>query len=149
MTIMLSTAGVLSTLSGGIALDTTVTTMGNEIYDGDSVETWRAYGVDNGVDYLSLGGFGALGSYTYTDGGSNYTEAGAPTSNADDLFFCLNATGIPNTDNTFVSIDYDGTNYLRTGASFTDGTGSCCTWRWLNINPNGPTTGNPALVVNI
>jgi len=156
MTAIMMAAAGLSIPFGGAALDTTITTMGNAIYDADSAQSWRAYGYTSGVDYLALGNFGAIGSATYTDGGSNsrtisaiyYTEAGAPT-NDDDLFFCLNATSISNTDTTFVSIDYNGVNYTRASATYTATTGSCSTWRWLAINPNGPVTGNPALVVNI
>lgn len=141
----------------GPALDTTITTMGNAIYDADSIDSWRVYGYNSGVDWGSYANFGAIGSATYTDGGSNsrtisaiyYHEIGSPSTASDDLMFCLNATSISNTDTTFVSIDYNGQNYTRASATYTATTGSCSTWRWSNINPDGPTTGTPALAVNI
>ena len=156
MTAIVMAAAGLAVPFGGAALDTTITSMGSAIYSADSVDEWRAYGYTSGVDYLGLSDFGTIGAATYTDGGSNsrtisaiyYTEAGAP-SNDDNLHFCLNATSISNSDTTFVSIDYNGTNYLRSAATYTATTGSCSTWRWLNINPNGPVSGTPALVVNI
>jgi len=158
MTIMLSTAGVLSTLSGGIALDTTITSMGSVIYDGDSVEDWRAYGYDGGVDRFVYSSFGTIGDDTYTDGGSTsrtisaiyYHESGSADSRSDDLYLCLNATSIADTDTTFVSLEYNGELYTRASRLTYSGTlGSCSSWRWSNISPNGPTSGNPVVIINI
>jgi len=152
--IMMAAAGNTVPFTG-IALDTTVTVASGFWTAISSLTSYFGYGYALGVDYLSLGNFGSIGSATYTDGGSNsrtisgiyYTDGALGDS--DDLFFCLNATSIGNTDTTFVSIDYNGTNYLRSAATYTATTGSCSTWRWLNINPNGPVSGTPALVVNI
>lgn len=156
MTAIVMAAAGLAVPFSGTALNTTITSMGSAIYEADSVDSWSAFGYASGVDYLTLSNFGTIGAATYTDGGSNsrtisaiyYTEDGAP-SNEDDLYFCLNATSISNTDTTFVSIDYNGVNYTRASATYTPTTGSCSTWRWLAINPNGPVSGTPALVVNI
>ena len=140
------------------ALDTTITSMGNAIYDADSMDTWRVYGYTSGVDYYSYANFGSIGSATYTDGGSNsrtisaiyYHEPGSLNARADDLVFCLNATSISDTDTTFVSIEYNGVTYTRSSrSSYSPTFGSCSTWIWANINPDGPTTGNPAVVINI
>jgi len=155
MTAIMMAAAGNTVPSGGIALDTTVTVGSGFWTSISSVTSYFGYGYALGVDYLGLGNFGSIGSATYTDGGSNsrtisaiyYTDGALGDS--DDLFFCLNATSIGNTDATFVSIDYNGTNYTRASATYTATTGSCSTWRWLNITPNGPVSGTPALVVNI
>jgi hypothetical protein len=140
----------------GPALDTTVTIGSGIYFAAGTSTTYYAYGYASGVDYLSLSNFGSIGTATYTDGGSNsrtisaiyYTEPSA-SGNADDLYFCLNATGISNSDTTFVSIEYNGQTYTRSSATYTGSTGSCSTWRWLDINPNGPTIGTPNLKVFI
>jgi hypothetical protein len=139
------------------ALDTTITTMGNAVYESDSSGTWRAYGFNNGVDRYSYANFGAIGSATYTDGGSNsrtisglyYHESGGSDAREDDLVLSLNATSIANTDTTFVSLVYNGTTYLRSAATYNGTLGSCSSWTWSNINPDGPTTGNPAVKIFI
>ncbi|MGV7235327.1 MAG: hypothetical protein ACQ9ET_03625, partial [Nitrosomonadaceae bacterium] len=140
------------------ALDTTVT-VGSTTYAASGTSSlWFAYGYALGVDYLAIANMGSIGSATYTDGGSNSRtvsaiywtdDSPAPGSDEDNLHFCLNAQSISNTDTTFVSIDYNGTNYLRSAATYTATTGSCSTWRWININPNGPTGGTVAFKVNI
>lgn len=142
----------------GPALDTTITSMGNTIYDADSIDSWRVYGYNSGVDYYSYANFGSIGSATYTDGGSNsrtisaiyYHEPGSPNARADDLVLSMNATSVPDTDTTFVSLEYNGVSYTRTSRSVYSGTfGSASSWIWQNINPNGPTTGNPAVKIFI
>lgn len=149
------TVAMTSCFPKGPALDTTITSMGSDIYyvAGTST-TYFAYGYTSGVDYLSLGNFGSIGSATYSDGGGTtrtisgiyYTEPSGDA-DGDDLFFCLNTTSISNSNTTFVSIEYNGQTYTRSSATYTASTGSCSTWRWLNINPNGPTTGTPSLKV--
>lgn len=147
--------------AGGGGLDTTVT-VGSGVYDSVQTSTtgsidYFAFGYASGVDRLSLSNFGSIGTATYTDGGSNsrtvsgiyYTEVGGSASQDDNLYLSLNATSIPNTAATFVSIDYNGTNYLRTAATYSGTLGSCSSWQWTNINPNGPTSGTPAFKVNI
>ena len=142
---------------GSAALDTTITTMGNQTYDADSVDTWKAYGYTSGVDRWSYGNFGAIGSATYTDGGSNsrtisgiyYHDVGSTDGRADDLVLSLNAMSISNTDTTFVSLEYNGQTYTRSSATYSGTLGSCSSWTWANINPDGPTSGTPAVVINI
>lgn len=152
--------GVMSANENG--LDTTVT-IGSAIYDsvqtgtspGSSID-YRAYGYANGVDYLSLSNFGSMGEDQFKDAtwtlrtvsAIYYTELGAPGTNDDDLYFCLNATSISNSANTFDDIEYNGVTYTRASSTYTASTGSCSTWRWLDINPNGPTTGTVDFVVN-
>ena len=140
------------------ALETTITSMGSQVYDADSVDSWTVYGYDGGVDRFTYTNWGSIGSATYTDGGSNsrtisaiyYHEAGSPDVRADDLYLCLNATSIPDTDTTFVSLEYNGETYTRASRLTYDGTtGSCSSWRWSNINPNGPVSGNPTVIINI
>ena len=144
--------------AGSAALDTTITSMGNTIYDADSIDSWRVYGYNSGVDYYSYANFGSIGSATYTDGGSNsrtisaiyYHEAGAPNAREDDLVLSLNATSIPDTDTTFVSLEYNGQTYTRSSRTVYSGSfGSCSSWIWQNINPNGPVSGNPAVLICI
>ncbi len=145
--------------SAGIALATTVTVSSTE-YDDDgdptAPEACLAFGFDAGVDFLSLPNFGSIADATYTDGSSTsrtisalyYTEP-CTGSNDDDLHFCLNATTIPDTDETFFKISYNGIEYLRSDSTYNATQGSASTWRWLNINPNGPTSGTRDLIVFI
>lgn len=138
-------------------LDTTITSMGNRIYNADTSEDWRLYGYDGGADYFTGASMGTIGEDTFIDGSSiertvtalYYGEPGGGGAEDDDLFLCLSDQSMDNDDGDFVSLDYNGQNYLRSAATFTGTTGSCSTWRWLNINPNGPTSGNPAVVINI
>lgn len=142
-------------------LDTTVTSMGNAQFDAEADSEGApcyAYGVSvASTNFLSLGTFGTLGQDTFTDGSSisrtvsaiYYTELCTGDADDDNLFFSLDDQSMDNDDGDFISIDYNGTNYTRSSATFTGTTGSCSTWRWLNISPNGPESGNPALVVNV
>ena len=141
------------------ALETTITSMGSQTYDADSIETWRVYGYENGVNrwnYTTING--TIGNDTYTDGGSTsrtisaiyYHEAGSPNGESDDLVLNLNATGIPDSNTVFVSLEYNGELYTRASRNiFDDTTGSATSWTWTNISPNGPTSGNPVVIINI
>jgi hypothetical protein len=152
--------GVMSANENG--LDTTVT-IGSGIYDsvqtgtspGSSID-YLAYGYANGVDYLSLANFGSMGStqfkaetwVTRTVSAIYYTEVGGTASQDDNLYFCLNQTSVSDTA-TFDSIEYNSVTYTQASRDTYSGTvGSCTTWIWLNINPNGPTTGTVGFVVN-
>lgn len=156
--------GVMSANENG--LDTTVT-IGSAIYDsvqtgtspGSSID-YLAYGYANGVDYLSLSDFGTMPTYPGTgfkDGiwtprtvsAIYYTEPGGTAAEDDNLYFCLNQTSVSDSVNTFDSIDYNSVNYTRASRGLYSGTvGSCSTWAWLNITPNGPTTGTVGFVIN-
>ena len=137
------------------ALDTTITSMGNQIYYADTVESFRVYGYENGVNYYNYSGInGTIGSASWVDGTSTtrtisglyYHESGAPVSESDDLVFSLNATGISDSDSTFRILEYNGVTYTRSSRNtFSSTVGSATSWIWTNINPNGPTSGNPTV----
>lgn len=145
----------------GAALDTTIT-VGNRQYDVSpdptSPQPCFIYGYDGGVDYFNGATFGSIASATYTDGGSNsrtvsamyWAQATCTGGSTDDsLYFCLNAASISNSDTTFVSIDYDGTNHLRSAATYTPTTGGCSAWEWNPTTPNPATSGTVNFLVNI
>ena len=145
-------------VAAGDTLDTTVT-VGNGQYDVEAdsgAAPCFAYGYALGVDHLGLGNFGSVGDDTFDDSGSNsrtmsaiyYTETCLGSGDDDNLHFCLDETSVPE-NTTFVSIDYNGVNYLQSAATYDGTTGSCSTWIWINISPNGPTSGTPDLVVNV
>ena len=142
---------------GGSGLDTTVT-VGSALWINDPSEGPQyVYGYALGVDYLSESDFGSIGADTFNDATSNsrtvsaiyYTDDYAFSSLGDDLYFCLDQTSVPNTADTFDSIDYNGVNYPRTSAIYTSATGSCSTWRWADVNQTGLTSGTVDLVVNL
>jgi hypothetical protein len=142
-------SSMIMTAGGGLALDTTMT-LSSVIYDADSVESWRYYGMDNGVDFNSSASFGSLANYdfdTFTISALYWAEDGAAASISDDLFFCLDTTSVADSDSTFISLEYSGETYLRSDATYYATTGSATTWRWLNITPNGPTSGTPNVKV--
>lgn len=155
--ILMASAGTIAAAAGGVALDTTITSMGNQIYFADSSEDWRYYGYDGGVDFGSASNMGSIGDDTYTDGGSNsrtisalyYAEDGSGEPEEDNLLLSMNATSIPNTDTTFVSLEYGGETYTRSTATYHATQGSASSWYWSNVAPNPPQSGNPVVIINI
>lgn len=154
--IMMAAAGLTIPFSG-VALDTTITSMGSQAYDGDSEDTWFVFGYDGGVDrwsYTTIGG--SIGDDTYTDGGSSsrtisaiyWHEQGASSSREDDLYLCLDQTSVGDTDTIFISLEYDGNTYLRSNGVYDGTTGSCSSWKWENAGPLA-TTGNPTVIINV
>jgi len=161
----MAVAGLSVPFAGGIALDTTVTSMGSITYHstgGSDPDFSLYYGVKASSTYhelsLSFGSStGTLGSNTFTDGGSTtrtinsigYSEDTPfpPAAETDNIYFVLD--GGADTDTTFVSIVYNGVTYTRSSRSAYTALTSGFSWRWNNVNPNGPVSGNPTLIVNI
>jgi len=164
---MMATAGLTIPFSG-IALDTTLTSVGQIVYDdtGGSDPDFAllfTYKVNPSAHPLvgNTESGGGINDDTYTDGGSNSRTivaigwsdagvAGTPPSETDNIYFILDGNSIPDTDTTFVSIEYGGETYTRSAASsYTNpgATESC--WQWDDVTPDGPTFVTPALIVNI
>jgi len=166
---MMAAAGLSIPFGGGIALDTTLTSVGQITYDTtggsdpDFAQFYCYKAVANSghpiVSTASQGG--GINDDTFIDGGSNSRTVasigwsdtgvgGTPPGETDNIYFVLNGNAISDSDTTFVSIEYNGVTYTRSARSFytnPDATESC--WQWDNVAPNGPTGGTPALIVNI
>ena len=97
---------------------TTQIDRGSDIYDADSVDTWRAYGyaVINEHYETITGSFGVMDKTTFRDGsgttrtikGVVYYEPGGATY-SDDLILSLDGTSISNSDTTWKDFTWDDT----------------------------------------
>ena len=138
-------------------LDTTVT-VGQTLwfYVGGSIdEYFYNYGYGDGTaSETGIGTAGSIGDDTYTDSTSTtrtvahiyYAEDTFGIGSAaddDSIYFGLSGTSIPNTDDTFVQIEYNGQVYTRASADvYTASEGGVnTTWQWRNVVPDGPKSG--------
>ena len=141
------------------ALDTTVTiaespTPLDQTPDPTSPQDCFAYGYDNGIDYFGFAAFGNIGNDTYTDGSSlsrtisaiYWTENCGGTEDQE-LYLNYDQTNVPDTDNSFVSIDYNGTNYARTGANQRISITGRTTWIWTEASQ--AQSGTVAFKINL
>jgi hypothetical protein len=165
--IMMAAAGLTIPFSG-VALDTTLSSVGDIAYDstgGSEPDFAYLYGYKLNPSahpiVTTSSSSGGLNDTTYTDGGSNSRTivyigwsdtgvGGTPAGETDNIYFGLDGNAIPNTDTTFVSIEYDGQTYTRASASsYTNPSSTESCWQWNDVTPNGPTAGTPTLIVNI
>lgn len=124
----------------GAALDTTIVAATKEVFHSGWTPHVNGTGFDAGSDWWSYAGtFGSIGSNGYTDGASNSrTVTSCYQDDApDSIQFTLSGTGIADTDDTFVSIEIDGVEHLRSDrASYiSDNTDGGTTWTWNGTTP--------------
>lgn len=136
----------------------TTVTLGtlNNIY---TTGTWHvgytyldAYGYDGGIDYYNYAtNKGSIGDATYTDGSpTTRTITSVLWSQTGFVIFTLSGTSIPDTAATFVSIDLNGNNYLRSGATYVASLNGGTHWYWAEAsNPWGSSSGTYDFGVNI
>ena len=142
-------------------LDTTVTVGNEHWFDLGTEDSYYAYGFnDTLADPLGLNTMGSMGASTYTDGSATlrtintiYYSENTPTAAAldDSIFFGLAGVSIPNTDQTFKEIVYNGVTYVRASATTYTASvsGQTTFWQWNNVSPNGPTNGVRTFLVNL
>lgn len=139
------------------ALETTVTVGQSLWFDtgGTTDEQFYNYGYGDGTaSETGIGTTGSIGDNTYVDSTSTtrtvahiyYAEdTFGIGSGADDdsIYFGLSGTSIPNSDDTFVQIEYNGQVYTRASATVYTASegGQNTTWQWNNVAPDGPTFG--------
>lgn len=138
------------------ALETTVTVGSDEWFtagtDGDYFNFGYSAGPGTGTQ-TDADAMGSIGDNTYVDGSATsrtihhiyYAEntSGLNDTLDDSIYLGIVGTSIPNTDDTFKEIVYNGVTYTRASADVYDGTqgGVNSTWQWNNVSPNGPTSG--------
>lgn len=127
--------------SADFVIDTSTTTSPSTTYDVD------AQGFDAGSDYyLNPTPFGSISDATFNDGSGiprtidscYFIDQGTGNAPFDkSLFFCLDSTSVPDTDETFQKLIIDGRTFVRADAQFyypsQDG-GSI--WHWESITPD-------------
>lgn len=144
------------------ALDTTVTSGRDVVYQetqtsetkhgGTNVTTtdFYAQGFDRGADYFTTIGdpgdqFGSIATHTYTDGSSTSREITACywTEVGEEMFFSINGTSVPNTDETWIALEIDGVFYARAGTGYWPSIGGASHWAIGNVLTNPFAGANP------
>lgn len=144
--------------TSGAALDTTITVAESptafDTTPATDMNPCYAYGFDAGADYFGFGTFGSIANGNWTDGGSNartvsalyWTESCGGSEDLE-LYLNLDQISVPDTDTSFVSIDYDGENFLRSARNQYISTTGRSTWIWTeNAKPQ---SGTIDFVINI
>jgi hypothetical protein len=149
--IMMGTMGAAAVTVA--ALETTVTVVEMDWFTAGTEGDYFAWGYnDANADPNNLATAGSIADGTYTDGSTTvrtvasvyYTENTGGLADPDDaIYFGLVGTSIPNTDTTFVEIEYNGIVYTRASATaYLSSVGGQTTfWYWKDVSPNGPTSG--------
>ncbi len=137
------------------ALDTTVTVGNDEWFnagtEGDFFNFGYSAGPGTGTQ-TDADAMGSISDNTYVDGTSTsrtvhhiyYAEntGGLNDTLDDSIYFGIVGASIPNTDDTFREIVYNGVTYTRASADVYDSSqGGNSTWQWNDVSPNGPTGG--------
>lgn len=143
-------------------LDTTITVGNDDWFDDGTEDTYYGFGYNDALaDPLGLSTIGSISQATYTDGSSTvrtvshvlYSEdtPGLIPALDDSIFFALVGVSIPDTNQTFKEIVYNGVTYDRASATnYVANYASVITyWQWNNVSPNGPTSGVRTFLVNL
>jgi hypothetical protein len=144
-----------------VALDTTITSALGVVYTATETSETKSGTVTNTVDYSAYGfdaggdffpsypdpgdQFGSIANGSYTDG-DDYSRTITScfwTINADELFFAISGTSIPNTDRTFCRIIIDGISYARSDATYWASIDGCSIWVWNSVGVNPFAGANP------
>ena len=143
-------------------LDALVTVSSDDWFDFGTEDTFFAFGYNDALsDPLGLATIGSISEDTWTDGTatsrvvshilySEYTGGVSPSFD-DSIYFGIVGGSIPDNDNTFKEIEYNGITYTRASAtnSAVDIGGVVTYWQWNNVSPNGPTSGVRTFLVNL
>jgi hypothetical protein len=141
----------------------TIVSVGTDVwFEFGTEDTFLGHGYsDNNGDPLGIGLLGGITEDTYVDGSATprvvshilYSEdtGGVASATDDSIFFGLVGISIPDTDLTFAEIVYNGVTYTRASATnYVSNLGGTVTyWQWLDVSPNGPTSGNRVLLINL
>ena len=134
-------------------------TVGQDDFDEIGTDTdVFAYGYNvSGEDYLGLSSFGSITDDVWTDATSTvrtvkalyWTEpCGCPDD--DTLHFSVDTTSVPDTDSVFIEIEYNGVVYTRASRDgYTASLRGSTHWRWINVNPNPPSSGVREFIVRL
>lgn len=137
--------------SAAAGLNTTVTVVHKLIYNTGWTPSVDAYGFDAGDDPWDYAGtYGSIANDTFQDGGDNTrVVSSAYWEDYGSIFwFTLAGVSVPNTADTFVSIDVDGNNFTRASATYVSHA-SYTYWYWsVGTNPFG-TSGTKDFVINV
>lgn len=135
---------------------------GGEAFNEDITVGNETYCVDGTSDFYTeygywVSNYGSITGTTYSDGGANtrtvvviaWEEQGAGSCSGARVIFRLLGTSIPNTDTTFVDIEWaEGTTYTRTSATYTASIGGHTQWVWSSVSTGPPTSGTHTAIVN-